>query len=295
VATSRPRSTRLLVVVLVSVSLAVITLDYRQGEAGPLAGAGRAVRSAMAPLQEAVTTVTRPIGDFFRGLAHLPSLERENAELNDKVDDYETRIAQSEELQGRYEDLLDLLGLRQTLDPTAVPAVVIANGVSNFEWTVTIDRGSDDGIAVDMPVVAGDASAARLVGHVVAVTGNSSVVQLIIDTGHAVAGRLEGRDVGLVRGQGDEDMVMELVDPGSEIDLTGGPVEVFTMSYEVNGQQGRYPPGLLIGEVSRVFEGENQLETSVSVRPAVNFASLEYVLVLRLEGRTDGPATEEPA
>ena len=76
----RPRSTRLLVVVLVSVSLAVITLDYRQGEGGPLAALGDAAKTAMAPLQRAMTNVTRPIGNFFSGLAHLPSLEaRESA------------------------------------------------------------------------------------------------------------------------------------------------------------------------------------------------------------------------
>lgn len=283
-ATPRPRSTRLLVVVLVSLSLAVITLDYRQGETGPLAGAGRAVRAALAPLQEAMTTVTRPIGDFFSGLAHLPSLEQDNAELSAQVEDYEARLDEYEDLQRRYLELQDLLGLRQSLDPAAVPAVVIGNGVSNFEWTITIDKGSDDGIAIDMPVATGSAASPRLVGHVVSVTGHSATVQLIIDRSHAVAGRLAGREVGLVRGQGDEDLVMELVEPGTEIDLTGGPVDVFTMSYEINGQQGRYPPGLLIGQVSRVFEGPNQLETSVSVRPAVNFAALEYVLVLQLEG-----------
>lgn len=289
--TPRPRSTRLLVVLLVSASLAVITLDYRQGASGPLAGAGRAVRSALAPLQEAVTAVTRPIGNFFSGLAHLPSLQSDNERLTGEVEDYKARDREFEELNRRYRELQDLLGLRQTLDPSAVPAVVIANGVSNFEWTVTIDKGSDDGIAIDMPVAAGSAASPRLVGHVVSVTAHSATVQLIIDRSHAVAGRLGSREVGLVRGQGDEDLVMELVEPGTEIDLASGPVDVFTMSYEINGQQGRYPPGLLIGEVSRVFEGQNQLEASVSVRPAVNFSSLEYVLVLQLQAE---PA-QEPA
>ena len=76
VSRQHPRSTRLLVVVLVSISLAVITLDYREGEDGPLAGLGRIALATMAPLQEAVTTATRPIGDFFSGLVHLPSLEK---------------------------------------------------------------------------------------------------------------------------------------------------------------------------------------------------------------------------
>ncbi|MDQ3210904.1 MAG: hypothetical protein M3Q20_06915, partial [Actinomycetota bacterium] len=80
----RPRSTRLLVVTLVSISLAVITLDYRQRDSGPLAIAGDAAKTFMAPLQEAVTTVTQPIGAFFSGLAHLPSLANDNERLREK-------------------------------------------------------------------------------------------------------------------------------------------------------------------------------------------------------------------
>ena len=74
----RPRRTRLLVAVLVSISLAVITVDYRQGDDGPLADLGEAALSLMAPLQRAVTNATRPIGDLFVSLAHLPSLASEN-------------------------------------------------------------------------------------------------------------------------------------------------------------------------------------------------------------------------
>ena len=80
----RPRSTRLLVVALVSVSLAVITLDYRQGDSGPLAGLGGAAKAFMAPMQRAVTAVTEPVGDFFSGLAHLPSLADENERLKER-------------------------------------------------------------------------------------------------------------------------------------------------------------------------------------------------------------------
>src|SRR5947208_15236850 len=157
---SRPRSTRLLVIALVSVSLAIITLDYREGDAGPLAEAGRWAQTAMAPLQQGVSTVTRPVGDFFSGLAHLPSLERDNIDLRTKVADLQTQIAGVGDIQDRLRTLEDLLGLKRTLDPAGVPAVVIGNGVSNFEWTITISAGSDDGVAVGQPVVAGSADPA---------------------------------------------------------------------------------------------------------------------------------------
>ena len=52
-------------------------------------------------------------------------------------------MAAAREKARQLQELQALLGLKQTLDPAAVPAVVIASGISNFEWTVTINKGSD--------------------------------------------------------------------------------------------------------------------------------------------------------
>ena len=275
----RPRSARFLVAALVSLSLLVITIDFREGPDGPLAKAGVAVHAAIAPLQAAVTDFTRPVGNFFSGLANLPSLAAENRRLQDQVDQLLTERATAGELQRELDELSALAGLRRTLDPAGVPAVVIANGVSNFDRVITIDKGTTDGIGVDMPVVTGSPGSARLVGRVVSVTSNAADVELIIDRDAAVAGVIQTtREVGLLTGQGDQDLRMDLVT--RPIDLTGAPPQVFTVSYEIGGQHGRYPPHLLIGEVSRVFVDDNQLQTSVSVRPAVDFSSLTFVLVL---------------
>jgi rod shape-determining protein MreC len=287
---SRPRSTRLLVIALVSASLAIITLDYREGDAGPLAEAGRWTQTVMAPLQQGVSTVTRPIGNFFSGLAHLPSLERDNADLRAQVADLQTQIAGAGDMQDRLRTFEDLLGLKRTLDPAGIPAVVIGNGVSNFEWTITISAGSDDGVAVDQPVVAGSATSPRLVGRVVSVTPVSADVQLLIDQNFAVAGRLSTtRATGLVRGRGEQDPRMDGIPQDTPISLNGAqPVHVFTVSYEINGQHGRYPPGILIGEVASVIQSTNALETAVTLRPAVDFSALEYVLVYKTDQSQGG-------
>jgi len=278
----RPRSTRLLVVVLLSISLAVITLDYREGQTGPLAGLGRTALAVMAPLQKAVSTVTRPIGDFFSGLVRLPSLEDQNQRLRLDNDALRVRIARAAYLESQAARLTDLLGLRQSLAPRSVPAVVIANGLSNFRWTITIDRGSADGIAIDQPVITGSAQAPMLVGKVVQVSAISAEVQLIIDRDSAVAGRLSiSQETGLVQGQGDGDLRMSLVNPGTVVQ---GNETVVTQGYEVNGQTGLYPPGLVIGQVSRVIPGASDLQEFVTVRPAVDFSALEFVLVMQTQG-----------
>ena len=275
----RPRATRLLVVVLVSISPAVITLDYRQQD-GPLSALGASTKAAMAPMQRAVTNVTRPVGDFFSGLAHLPSLSKENQELKDELAAAHADDATKELIQTQNEELQGLLDLRPTLDPQAVAAVVIANGLSNFEWTITIDKGSNDGIAMNQPVVTGSPDAPMLVGHVVQVSPDSADVRLIIDRQSAAAAVLkDSQEAGLIHGQGDADLRMTDVEPGT---VTEGDVEqVFTLGYEVTGQPGLYPPDLLIGQVSRTVPADNATEEFIEVRPAVDFATLQFVLVLK--------------
>ena len=276
----RPRSTRLLVVALVSISLAVITLDYRQRDSGPLAVAGDAAKAFMAPMQEAVTTVTEPVGDFFSGLAHLPSLADENERLREENAALIAwgQIAATQRL--RHEELLALMGLRDSLDPTAVTAHVIGNSVSNFEYTMTIDKGSADGIETGQPVATGSADAPMLVGRVVSVTTISADVLLLIDRDLAVAATIgNSQEAGLVEGQGASDLRMSLVEPGTLIE---GGESVFTQGYQLDGQPGLYPPDMLIGQVSRLIESENETQQYVEVRPAVDFETLQFVLVLQL-------------
>jgi rod shape-determining protein MreC len=276
----RPRSTRLLVVALVSVSLAVITLDYRQRDTGPLAGVGAAAKAFMAPMQEAVSTVTEPVEDFFSGLSNLRSLADENDRLREELAATQAQVQAEGFDQTQYEGLLALLDLSQALDPPAVTAAsVIANGVSNFEHSITIDKGSSDGVVVGQPVATGSSTASMLVGRVVDVTPDSSEVRLLIDREFAVAATIEGtREAGLIEGQGANDLRMSFVTPGT---LLEGGEAVFTQGYVVEGQSGLYPPGMLIGQVSRLVPAENATQEYVEVRPAVDFETLQFVLVLQ--------------
>lgn len=278
---SRARSTRLLVVTLVSASLITITVDYRQGDSGALAAAGDTAIAVIAPLQEAVSKVTDPIGNFFSTLVRLPAIRRENEELKSRVARLEEQVATTTSDRTRLNEVEALLGLQESFSARVetTAAQVIANGVSNFEWTITIDKGSSDGIADEMPVVA----AAGLVGHVVRVTPSSSIVQLIIDPESFVAGRLDGSgETGLLEGQGDGDLRMSQV----EADIQVLPDErVVTAGYRFGGvAESLYPPNVLIGTVSRVLSDDSALEKFVTVRPTVDFSTLSVVLVVLSSG-----------
>ena len=278
---NRARSTRLLVVTLVSVSLVTITVDYRGGDSGPLTSIGNAAVTLITPLQEAVSKVTHPIGNFFSTLVRLPSIRRENEDLRGRVAELEQERQTTSADQARLAELEALFDLQASfsskIETTA--AQVISNGISNFEWTIEIDKGSNDGLAVDMPVVA----SAGLVGHIVRVTPSASFVQLIIDPDSSVAGRLDvSGETGLLEGQGASDLRMALVSP----DVVVGPDEkVVTAGFKFNGEfQSLYPPNVLIGSVSRVLTDSGALSKFVTVRPAVDFSTMNVVLVVTSSG-----------
>jgi rod shape-determining protein MreC len=278
---NRARSTRLLVVTLVSISLVTITVDYREGGSGPLASAGNAALALISPLQQVVSKVTHPIGNFFSTLVRLPSIRRENEDLKNQIATLEAQVSTTSADLNRLHQLEGLLGLQESIGPKAqtTAAQVISSGVSNFEWTISIDKGSDQGIGIDMPVVA----PAGLVGHVVKVSANASVVQLIIDPDSAVAGRLDvSGKTGLLTGAGEQDMRMGLVDTTTDV----GPDErVVTAGYRIPGvATSLYPPNVLIGTVSRVLPDSAALEKFITVRPAVDFSTLDLVLVVLSDG-----------
>jgi rod shape-determining protein MreC len=273
---SRARSTRLLVVTLVSASLITITVDYRGGDSGPLAAAGDVALEVITPLQEAVSRVTHPIGNFFSTLLRLPAIRQDNLDLREQVAELEAQAATQQALQTALNEAEALLDLQESFGARveSTAAQVISAGASNFEWAITIDKGADDGIETDMPVVA----SAGLVGHVIRVSATASVVQLIIDPGSFAAGRLDGSgESGLLEGRGANDLVLSGVEPTTPIE----PGErVVTAGYRFGGLGSLYPPNILIGSVSHVISDETALEKQVTVRPAVDFSSLSLVLVV---------------
>jgi len=276
---STARSARLLVVMLVSISLATITVDYREGTSGPLAGLGRTALTIISPMQEAVSRIIRPIGNFFSTLVHLPQIRAENERLKQENEQLREQNVSAAAKDQQIEELQSLLALQQSSKLPEIGATVIANGPSNFEWSITIDKGSGDGVKVGMPIVA----EAGLVGHVMSVEPSSAVVQLVLDPNSEVTARLvDSRDTGILEGRGEGDLRMGLVDPAAVV--TSGE-EVVTAGYRLpGGQSGLYPPDIVVGTVSRVLESDAALEKFVLVRPAVDFSSLEDVLVVLTSG-----------
>jgi rod shape-determining protein MreC len=278
----RARSTRLLVVSLVMASLITITIDFRGGQSGPLELAGRAALTVIGPLQDAVSRVMGPVASFLSGLARIGSLEEENRRLQAEIEQLEQLAGQRVSMERELTRLRRLLDLNDQLGVTGVAASVIGRSPSNFEWSITINVGSAEGVKRGHPVVSGEG----LVGRVTQVSLHWSSVELLIDPHASVAARLAGSgETGLLTGQREDPLTMDLVNPDAKV---AAGEQVLTSGYD----GGLYPPGILIGFVALVYTTPGSLEKSIQVRPAVDFTSLEVVEVV-LKARPAPTATTD--
>lgn len=271
----RGRRTRLLVIGLVLASLFTITIDYRGGQTGPLEAAGRATLSIVGPMQNAAAHVLDPVGSFFGGLAHAGALEAENQRLRAEIGALQTKVAAADASQAQATQLEQLLHMTQQEKLTGVGALVIGSSPSNFENVITINAGSSQGVRYGMAVVAG----AGLVGRVVQVAPTTSQVQLLIDPSFAVAAKLVPTGgTGLVVGNRNQDLRMQLVGPGVNVQPNQQVVTAPRPGLS-------YPPNILVGYVAYEYtDPASPLAKSIAVRPAVDFSSLQAVLVVGASG-----------
>lgn len=279
------RRARILVAVLVLVSLVLITIDFRS-EDGALDGLRGVATAVFGPVQRGVANLVRPVGDSFSSIGDLFSLREDNARLQARLDELESRRQSFADLQRENDELRDLLGMRDRagFEDTLV-ARTIALAPSNYEWTITIDAGTADGVERNMPVVNGDG----LVGRVVQVTEHASRVLLAIDPNFAAASRTARTgETGSIRGRGGDLMMFRPLDPEAAIDVGD---EVVTNRYDY----GLFPSGIPIGSVEEVAEPTTQLEREVLVRPYVDFTRLDLVMiVLQLPIEEPEPVPDRP-
>jgi len=263
---------RVLLLVFLALSILVITLDYRQGDEGPLKRARDISVAIVAPIQRGITAVFRPVGDFFSSIGEIADLKEKNSELEDELEVVESQVDEARELADENDQLTRLLDLQKTWSAMdTVAAQVIGKVSSNYKWALFINKGRADGIRADMAVVHADG----LVGKVVKADSHTSTILLLIDPQAAAGARVEaGRDTGVATGNGiSEALSLELIDPNSEVSVYD---EVKTSGYD----RSIFPPGIPIGVVTEVVTGGGDVEQRIDVEPFVDFTALDYVLVL---------------
>jgi len=259
-------------ITLIVVSLLLLALS----STAPLLELRRGIGFAMAPVQEVLRHGTRQVTSIFAAVGEIEQLRQENADLSRRVDELEIANSQLQIIKDQNEALAALLEVRSALQQQTVAAEVISRLMDDQQRVMSLDKGSDAGIRVDDPVVAGGGA---LVGQVVEVGPNYSRVMLLSDTRFVVAGMLEtSRATGDVWGQLDRPLTMEGI-AATETVVLGETV--VTAGIDLGGDiRSPFPKGLLIGTVGDIKRSPNQVVQSALVAPAAAFDRLDYVLVI---------------
>jgi rod shape-determining protein MreC len=219
-------------------------------------------------LQRGLSGGVSGIGGLWSGYIGLRHLKAENDELKRQLAATQIAVQEQRALADRTRGLERLLEMREQLTLKTTAADIIGAAAMPDFLTVTIDKGSRDGLQRDMSVI----SPSGVVGRIVVPSARSAKVQLLIDRNAAAGALIErSRAQGVVVGSGDARMHMDYV---SEIaDVVAGDVVV------TSGIDGIYPKGFVIGRVEAV-EKSGGAYKRITVMPSVDFRSLEEVLVV---------------
>lgn len=276
---------RLVFVILIIASLALLTITFREADSGPVHTIQRAGAGILAPLQSWGAKVAKPFQDGYQWFKTLWSAHRRAERLEEELQILKGEAIKLEETVEEYKRLQGLLDLR---DKGVYPdgtdfavADVIAKSPSRWSSWVLIDKGTADGIRVGLPVVGATPmtgetlSGKGLVGKVTEVTSNTAKVLLIIDSSSSVSAKIQGnRAEGIIEGSVSGDLTMDYV----ERDVAVDPKLVIVTS----GYGPIYPADIPIGIVASVGEEDVNIYKEIEVQAFVDFRVLEEVMVLIL-------------
>lgn len=268
---SRTGRSRFTLLLLVLTSITVLTLDFRgSGVVDDLRGGASTV---FGPVRDAAAWVFEPVADAWNGVFDYSDVQAENEALRERVAELEGDRAQAEDALRQLDEIAALERVSRWTDLPTVVARVVGGPLSNFEHSVELDRGSDDGLAEGMPVVTG----AGLVGRLVQVTGSRSIVQLVTDPDFDFGVRLaRSGEIGIIQGQGADQPLV--VDAGIPLAADVREREAVTTA---GTERSIFPPDIPVGRVLRLDVAPDQLSQVLDVRPLADLDDLAYVRVVQ--------------
>lgn len=271
---------RLVVLGLVVVSLALITVYFREADGGTLHNAQDVGTKVLRPFETAADQVARPFRDLADWASGLADAKSENRDLHRQVEELRRQLVTNQtaaQENARLRALLDYVdGPSFPTGYRSVAATVIARAPSQFDQQITIAAGRRDGIRLHDPVVTEEG----LVGQVTKVADNAAQVTLVTDESFAVSVLdLATSATGIVRHgrAGSDTLVLDRVTK-DQIVNPGDPL--VTAGWRYGTLASLYPPGIPFGTVSSVGQIDTDLYKQIQVQPLVDVSSLHSVVVL---------------
>jgi rod shape-determining protein MreC len=270
------RRRRAVLALLVVLSLLLLTAYFGESGGGSLHGVQRTFLTVVSPIQDGANKALKPVRDLFGWFGDTLHAKGQRDELRKQIDRLRPELIAAQAEKRTYQQLLALYRLNRLGISSYHPVTATVVGKSPNIWysTVTIDKGSPDGVHVNDPVVNGEG----LVGKVVAVEPDGAQVDLITDSSMGVSARIgTSTSTGIVQPKvgNPNDLLLQYLPANTHANKG----EYVVTSGTVAGRDDSlYPPGLLIGQVTS--ENEESAYKSVNVHPIANLHNLDVVEVL---------------
>ncbi|MBI4774866.1 MAG: rod shape-determining protein MreC [Deltaproteobacteria bacterium] len=246
-----------------------------------------ATLEAIAPLAKGFDAATAFLMSIWESYVDLVHTKHQSGILRKQLEELRWELNQYKEERLENQRLRSLLEFKTDVPTPMIPAQVVARDPSEWFETVIIDKGSNQGVRKDMAVVA----SSGVVGRITGASAHYSKVLLILDRNSAVSAILQNsRARGILSGRGDELCSLRYVSPSIQ---TGKGESVIA-----SGLSGVFPKGLLLGTVVSVEHRPGDLFQRITVKPAVNFSTLEQVMVILQRNQPlvpEGPEEDQDA
>lgn len=282
------RRRRAVLGLLVAGSLILLTAYFGESAGGPLRSVQRGFLEVLAPIQEGASRALKPARDLVGWGGDVFDAKSDNKKLRREVERLRAQVAASETATRDAAELRTLVGFNRSAAFPAgyqpVAARVIARSPTVWYSAITIDKGSDQGVHVNQPVITGSG----LVGKVSDVAADAARVTLLTDHTSGVSAQVVPNGAnGLVKATvgNPSDLILDFVQKGRPVprDAT-----VITSGWRSSHLESLFPRGIPIGKVTRVESRERELYQRVHLTPFANMRDLDIVEVLTRSGSAAG-------
>ncbi len=232
----------------------------------------------MMPFQKGYHGVQGGIHKLWAGFTELSDVQEELRKTREKLLRYEAITEELSEIKKENERLRELLNMHERVTYESIPAVIISKDPDNWFRTIVVNRGSNDGVKVNMPVIAFYGDEKAVVGKIIEVrTWISRVLPIISPSMKLGAMMQKTRFPGLIRGYTSNSRlcIMDYVSRSAFVNF--GDVVI------TSGQGGLFPSGLLIGKVIKSEVMEASAYQRVLVNPIIDYNRLEQVFIIKME------------
>jgi rod shape-determining protein MreC len=221
------------------------------------------------PVGIVISSTGQNIRGFFANITHIGTLQKENNDLNQQLDESLAMIARLSESKKENDALKAALGFKQTGALDLIPADV-AYFDPSLRDGITVRVDNTDGIGIGKVVL----SQGYLIGRVAKIEGNNIRILLITDSKSSLPVTLQSKAVtGIAKGKIGNGLILEQV-PQSD-NVTVGDTVI------TSGLGGDLPKGLIIGKVDDIQKVSGSIFQSIVLRPALDFAHIERVMIAR--------------